>query len=151
MTTFTITGDDTLVISDRVITDIADGDASTITFATNRVEVKTGKNQNTIFARNASGDNADVIVRVIRGSGDDNYLQGKVAESDRDFASTTLLSGSFVKRMGDGEGAVRNDTYTLTGGMIVKRVDAKENPEGDTEQAVSIYTMKFAQGIRSIQ
>lgn len=151
MATFTITGDDTLVLADRVITDLADNDNSSITFANNRVEVKTGKNQNTIFARNATGDNADLSIRVIRGSNDDNFLQGKIAESDRDFASTPLLSGSFVKRMGDGEGVVRNDTYTLTGGMIVKRVDGKENSDGDIEQAVSIYNIKFAQGIRSIQ
>ena len=151
MTTYTITGDDTLVIADRVMTDLADGDNSAITFANNRAEMKTGKNGNSIFARNANGDNADLSLRVIRGSNDDNYLQSKIAESDRDFASTPLLGGSFVKRMGDGEGAVRNDTYTLSGGMVMKRVDGKENSDGDIEQAVSIYTMKFAQGIRSIQ
>ena len=151
MTTFTITGDDTLVLGDRVITDLADADNFAITFANNRVEVKTGKNKNTIFARNATGDNADASIRLVRGSSDDRFLQGKIAESDRDFAATPLLNGSFVKRMGDGEGSVILDTYIMSGGMIVKRVDGKDNSDGDIEQGVSVYTMKFANAVRSAQ
>ena len=151
MTTFTITGDDTLTLAGRVLNDLADADNVSVVFPNNRVESKTGKNENTIFARNMTGNNADVTIRVIRGSSDDRFLQGKIATSDKDFAATVLLDGGFVKRLGDGQGNVILDTYTMLGGMNMKRIDAKDNSDGDTEQGVAVYNLRFAKVVRSAQ
>jgi len=151
MTTYTITGEDTLTIADRVFTDIADADNSTITFPNNIVEMKTGKNQNSIYARNATGDNADMVLRLVRGSSDDIFLQRKIASMLSDFASTTLLIGEFVKHLGDGQGNKIRDVYTLAGGVIVKKVEGKSNSDGDIEQGVAVYNLKFANAVRSAQ
>jgi hypothetical protein len=151
MTTYTITGEDTLTLDNRVFTDLADADNSTVTFPNNIVEMKTGKNKNTIYARNATGDNADMILRLIRGSSDDRFMQGKISSTQADFASTNLIAGEFVKRLGDGQGNIIRDVYTLAGGMIVKKVDGKENSDGDIEQGVAVYNLKFANAIRSAQ
>ena len=151
MTTNTITADDTLTLFGRVFNDMADGDVSTITFPNNLVEMKTGKNRNTIFSKNTTGENAEMVLRLIRGSSDDQFLQGKLSTSVTDFASTVLATGEFVKRLGDGLGNVARDVYTLGGGVIMKNVEAKENVEGDIVQGVSIYNMKFATVVRSIQ
>ena len=51
MATDTITGQDTLTLYDRVFLDLADGDASTITYPNDMVAVSTGKNGNTIFTK----------------------------------------------------------------------------------------------------
>ena len=48
MAVFSLTGEDTLVLWDRVFTDLADDTVSEFTFPNNLVTVKTGKNQNTI-------------------------------------------------------------------------------------------------------
>ena len=145
MATATITGDDTLTLFDRVFTDLADGDTSAITFPNELATVKTGKNKNTIYAKNESGKNADLVLRINRGSSDDRFLQSKLASQNRDFASFTFAEGTFVKRVGDGQGNVSNEVYALRGGVFTREVDGKENVEGDTEQAVAIYNLRFAE------
>ncbi len=151
MTTFTITGDDTLTLySGRVFTDLADDDVSTITFPADLVTLKTGKNKNTVYAKNEEGNNVQLVLRVIRGSSDDRFLNTQQATSDRDFAATELANGEFVKRLGDGQGNVVSDNYVLQGGIIMRRVDSKENVSGDTEQAIVVYTLMFALGTRNI-
>lgn len=151
MPTFTITSEDTITLWDRVFTDLADDDSTAITFPNDNVKVKTGKNKNTIFAKDETGNNANLVLRVIRGSGDDQFVQTKLSQMEADFVSTTLCNGEFVKRLGDGQGNVKRDVYTLLGGVIVRRVDGKENSSGDTAQAVSVYNMTFAQAARIIQ
>lgn len=151
MTTFTVTSDDTLTLWGRVFNDFADDDVSSVSFPNNAVSVKTGKNQNTIFAKDEKGNNANVVVRLMKGSSDDQFLQGKISAMEADFVATELATGEFVKRLGDGQGNVARDVYTLLGGVIVKRVDGKENASGDTNQGVAVYNMVFAKAVRSIQ
>jgi tRNA splicing ligase len=151
MTTFTLTGEATLTLYDRVFTDLADGDVSTVTFPNNLVELKTGKNRNTIYSRNAMGENGEMVLRLVRGSSDDRFLQGKLSLMERDFISSELCNGQLAMRLGDGNGTVVTDVYTLGGGLITKKVEGKENVEGDTTQAVSVYNLKFANVTRSAQ
>ena len=87
----------------------------------------------------------------MKGSSDDQFLQGKISAMEADFVATELATGEFVKRLGDGQGNVARDVYTLLGGVIVKRVDGKENASGDTNQGVAVYNMVFAKAVRSIQ
>lgn len=149
--TDTITGDDTLTLFDRVIVDLADNDTSTITYPNDLMTMTTGKNGNSIYAKNEQGSNADLVLRVIKGSSDDRFLQQKLTQANSDFAGQELATGEFVKRVGDGLGNVVRDVTTLRGGMFMRRVDNKENVSGDTEQSVSVYRMKFARAQRSIQ
>ncbi len=146
-----ITGSDTLTLFDRVILDFADDDVSTFTYPNDLVTMKTGKNKNTIFAENAPGANVDAVIRLIKGSSDDQFLQGKLIENGSDFAGTVLASGQFVKRLGDGFGNVSRDVTTLGGGIFTRNIDSKANSSGDTVQGVAVYNMKFAQADRSIQ
>lgn len=151
MTTNTITGADTLTLYGRVITDLASGDVSTITFNNDRVKMKTGKNKNTIYSRDSSGQNAEMVLRLNRGSSDDQFMQSQIAASDADFAATILATGEFVKRIGKGDGSSIRDVYTLQGGMVSREVDTKGNSDGDIEQGISVYRMGFAYTVRSIQ
>jgi hypothetical protein len=148
---FNVTSDDTLTLYDRVFNDLSMDDVTTITFPNEVVMTKTGKNENTIFARNSVGNNAVLVLRLMRGSNDDQFLQAKIADAQKDFVAQTLAKGQFVKRLGDGEGNVVNDVYTLLGGVITRNVDGKENVSGDVVQAESVYTITFASAQRSIQ
>ncbi len=147
----TITGDDTLTLFGRVITDLASGDTSVLDFPNETTKIKTGKNGNTIFAEDQTGKNATLVLKVMRGSDDDVFLLGKKQASDNNYVGTVLASGSFVKHLGDGQGNRKSDVYALSGGMFQKNQPAKENVEGDTEQGISVYTMIFASAQRSIQ
>lgn len=150
MATTTVTGNAVATLFDRNLVDMADGDNFSITFPNDLMAVTTGKNGNTIFAKNETGNVANVVVRINRSSSDDRFLAGKLAEMERDPATFTLAEGEFVIRSGDGQGNVFNDIYTLQGGVFVRKVDGKENLNGDTEQAVSVYNMTFARASRSI-
>lgn len=151
MSTVTITSNDTLVLNGRVFVDFAVDDTTAISFPNELVTVKTGKNGNTIYAQNQQGLNANLVLRLMRGSSDDQFLQAIIQSTLADFPSTVLLSGSFVKRLGDGQGNVLSDVYSLAGGVISKPVEGKENVSGDVTQAESVYNIKFAQGLRIIQ
>ncbi len=77
-------------------------------------------------------------------------MNGLLAQQQNNFAGWPLAIGEFVKKLGDGLGNITSDTYVLSGGVFTKQVEAKMNVEGDTEQSVSIYTMKFSNSPRAI-
>jgi len=150
MTTYTVTSNDTLTLNGNVFNDLAFDDVTNITFPNELVNRKTGKNGNTVFAQNAQGFNGDLTLKLMRGSSDDQFMMGILNSQPADFPSTTLLAGTFVKRLGDGQGNVISDVYTLSGGVITKPVEGKENVSGDTAQGEAIYMVKFASAIRTI-
>lgn len=145
-----LTGDDTIVVAGRVLTNFGDADNASLAFPNELATVKTGKNGNAIFALNEMGRQADIILRIIRGAPDDLFLNTLLVRQRQDFATFILMTGQFVKRVGNGLGAVAADTYLMQGGIFSKQVEAKSNVEGDTEQSLSIYNIKYAQAIRSI-
>ena len=150
MATSSLTGSDTVTINDRVFADFGDGDIVTLTYPNELVTPKTGKNGNSIYAFNETGRQADVEIRVLRASPDDKFLNSIKLGMESDFAAFTLLTGQFVKRVGDGLGNVSNEIYNLSGGVFSQSVDTKSNVEGDTEQALSIYRIKFTNAPKSI-
>jgi len=143
-------GSDTIILDTRIMKDFGDGDTTVLTFPNNVVEAKRGKNGNVLFALNSTGKVANVVVRVLLGSDDDKYLNSRLQEYLNDPAAFILFSGEFIKRSGDGAGNVTNIVYQLSAGAIQKMVEGKENVEGDTEQAIAIYTMVFANGDRAL-
>lgn len=150
MNQVSMTGSDTHKINDRIITDLGDGDVSALTFPNEIATVKTGKNDNSIFALNASGQQAEQSMRVIRGSPDDKFLNNILETQMQNFAGFVLMNGEFVKQVGDGQGNVTADLYICSGGIMSKRVEAKSNVEGDTEQSLAVYSIKWAKAIRVI-
>lgn len=148
MSTVAMTGSDSAKINNRILSDFATGDYAALTFPNDIAAVKTGKNGNSVYSLNSTGDQADLVLRVIRGSPDDKFLNNLLAIQQNSFASFVLMQGEFVKRVGDGQGNVTNDTYITAGGIFSKRIEAKANAEGDTEQSVAVYHLKFANAPR---
>lgn len=150
MLTIAMSGADTINLNSRVLADLADGNVAELTFPNDIANVKTGKNGNSIYGLNESGKQCDLLVRVIRGSSDDKFLNGLLAQQQNNFAGTVLLIGQLIKKIGDGRGNVTSDTYVLSGGVFVKQVEAKSNVDGETEQSISIYTMRFSNSPRAL-
>lgn len=151
MTTFTVTGNDTLVLNDRVFNDLATGKVTEVSLPNELVNVKTGKNKNSIIALNQQGYNGKLTVKLNRGSSDDQFLAAILSAMTGNFVATSLIGGSFTKQIGDGNGNVVNDVYTLGGGIISKIPGGEENVEGDTAQAEVTYEIKFCNCGRSIE
>lgn len=150
MSTVSLTGNDTIYINNRLLNDLADGDAVNLTRPDDIASVKTGKNGNSIYALNESGKKVEVSLRVVRGSSDDKFLNGLLVQQQANFAGFILMNGEFTKRTGDGQGNVQGDTYILGGGVFIKETEAKSNSEGDSEQSITIYTMQFSNAPRAI-
>lgn len=150
MPTVAMSGNDTIIINSRTFADFADTNVVELTFPNDIANVKTGKNGNSIYGLNESGRQCEVKIRVVRGSSDDKFMNALLSQQQLNFAGFTLVIGTFVKKIGDGAGNITSDTYVLSGGVFTKQVEGKSNVEGDTEQSVSIYTLKFSNAPRAI-
>lgn len=145
-----MSGADTVLINNRVITDLADADCVALTFPNDIANVKTGKNGNSIYGFNATGKQCEVVMRVVRGSADDKFLNNLIAQQQLNFAGFILMIGEFTKKLGDGSGTISSDTYIMSGGIFSKAIEAKSNVEGDTEQSICMYHLKFSNAPRVI-
>lgn len=150
MSTVALSGSDTIMLNNHVFADLADGNAIELTFPSDIANVKTGKNGNSIYGLNEMGKQCEVKMRLVRGSNDDKFMNGLLAQQQANFAGTVLMFGSFIKKLGDGQGNITSDTYIMSGGVFTKQVEAKTNVDGETEQSISMYTMKFSLSPRVI-
>lgn len=150
MSTVALTGSDTVNINNRIFANFADGNIAELSFPNEIANVKTGKNGNSIYGFNATGAQCELKLRIIRGSADDQFLNNLLAQQQANFAGFVLMIGQFVKKLGDGAGNITNDTYIMSGGIFTKQVEAKSNTDGDVEQSVSMYTLKFSNSPRVI-
>lgn len=150
MAVYGLTGNDTLTINGKVLEEFADQSTITIEFGNSRIGHTTGKNNNTVYATDKQGENATLTLRMILGGKDDRFLNGLSVLQNRDLPSFQLLTGTFTKRVGDGQGNVKFINYALKGGVFENFVNASENLQGDTEQGIAIYTLWFAQAERGI-
>lgn len=150
MSTIALSGNDTISINNTVLTDLADGNVAELTFPNEIASVKTGKNGNSIYGLNESGKQCEVKLRVVRGGATDKFLLSLLVAQQANFAGTVLMIGQFIKKLGDGAGNITSDTYILSGGIFTKIPEAKSNTEGDTEQSIAMWIMKFANAPRAI-
>lgn len=148
--TIALTGNDSIIIDGLPLVNLANGDVGTLTFPNDITSATTGKNGNSIIALNETGKIAELSIRVLRGSSDDKTLNSKFKTMEADLPSFTLLTGSIVKRIGDGISNVVEDTYSLSGGSFSKRVETTSNVEGDIEQGVSVYNIRFTNSSRNL-
>jgi hypothetical protein len=150
MATVALSGNDTVVINNRTFADFGDGNVVELTFPNDIATVKTGKNGNSIYGLNETGKQCELKIRLVRGSSDDKFMNNLLQQQNSNFAGFPLLIGQFIKKIGDGLGNVTSDTYILSGGLFTKQVEAKSNVEGDSEQSISVYMMKFTNSPRAI-
>lgn len=150
MAAVAMSGSDTININGTLLVDLADGNVVELTYPNEIANVKTGKNGNSIYGLNESGKQCEVKVRVLRGSTDDKFLNGLLSQQQANFAGFPLMIAQFIKKIGDGKGNITSDTFVLSGGIFMKQVEGKSNVDGDTEQSVSIYMMKFSNSPRAI-
>lgn len=151
MSTVAMSGDDTLILNNRILTDFADQDCAVLTFPNKIAAAKTGKNGNTIYSMNQMGKQAELSMRIIRASADDKFLNNLLSQQQGNFSGFPLLIGSFIKNIGDGQGNVAKDTYQTSGGIFLEIPMAKTNTEGQEEQSVAIYKLLFSLAPRVIR
>lgn len=150
MSKVVLTGNDIISINDRNITDLADGAVATLSFENDISTVTVGKNGNAVYSLNESGNVATLTLRVLRGGEDDIFFNSLFTLMKRDLPSFPLMYGEFIKRVGDGQGNVKKDTYSLSGGIFTRQPDVSEDKSGAVDQAITISTFQFANSPRVI-
>ena len=145
-----LTGKDTIIISGRVLNDFADGDTCKLDFPNDLSVVKTGKNGHSIFAFQYSGLQCTVELRVLLGGSDDSFLNALLSSFVSNPPAFTLLTGEFIKNVGDGTGNITPVSYIMSGGTFKKQVPAVENADGDTNQAIAVYSLHFTNAPRAV-
>lgn len=149
--TQTLTGDDTLVINERSFTDFANGNVGELTLENDYATLAVGKNRNIIIAKDEQGNVVGLTLRLIKGSPDDIFLNTYFNTYRADSATFVLGAGKLEKRLGDGQGNVLYDTYYFTGLHFVRPPFAAViNANGDTDQAVTVYTLRGLIGDRAL-
>jgi hypothetical protein len=148
--TVSLTGSDTVVINGRVLHDFANGDVATLTFDGDLVKATPSKNGNVIYSLDVAGLMSKLELKLLLGSPDDRYINSLLAGQIRDLSTVVLASGSFVKRVGDGQGNVTNVIYNTLGGVVQKFPGAKINTSGDSEQSVAVWMFQFGNNSRAL-
>lgn len=150
MSIVALTGKDTITINGRNFNDFADGVVAEITFPNDLVQIKTGKGGNTLYGLNNTGRQSELKLRVILASPDDIFLNNLLLTMKSNFAAFALMTGVFVKNVGDGLGNIKTATYVMSGGIFKREVNAMENSDGDPSQSVSEWTLMFSNAPRGI-
>lgn len=135
--------DDLMNVNGRIMADLTDSDVCVIELPNKIVNGKKGKNGNIVFSYNTTGEQANVKLRVLKGSPDDKFLNEQINLYRNNKAGYILMTGSFTKRLGDGTGKITNEVYNFSAGIIDQIPGAKDNPEGDTEQGTSEYNILY--------
>ena len=139
MPSISFTGNDAIVFSGVPLTDFGDGDVLTIDWGSDISTTRVGKNGNVINARNAEGDLADVVIKVLRGSDDDIMLNAIEAAYSGNPPAFVCPAMTATKMVGDGTGNIVRDSYALAFLTPKRHVNMKENVSGDTEQALAVH------------
>lgn len=145
-----LTGDDVIIIKERQLADLADGDVVVLDTPNNIAEGKRGKNGNVIIAYNATGKVITATIRVLKGSSDDKFLNREFNTYINNRVGYIMMTAEFIKKVGDGAGNITSEIYTMSAGFVTKFPGSKENVEGDTEQGVSIYEIQFMNTDRAL-
>lgn len=149
--TVSLTGNDSIKIAGRIFTDLANGDAVQFEPPNNIGEADKGKNGNAIFALNETGTIVEVTIRLILASPDDKFLNSQIALWRNDTATYPLMGAEFTKRTGDGRGQVNNVIYKLSGGYPMRYPAQSTNVEGNVEQSIAVWQLRFANADRIIE
>ena len=150
MSIVSLTGDDTVQLNGVTLVDFADGDTAVLDFPNDLANVKTGKDGNSIYALNNTGRQCTFVLRLLRGGADDKFLLSLFNQWLNNPAGFALLTGEFIKNIGDGQGNITQDIYQLSGGIFKHSQNAKENAEGDVEQAIVVWNMLFTNAPRQL-
>lgn len=146
-----VAGKDVLIINGQVFKGYADADAIKFEPQGPISQMKVSKDGNSIYSMQYSGIMAKLTLRLVRASFDDQTLNSLLQQWIGDPTSFVLMSGSYVKRVGDGKGNVTSEVYQLAGGVFESIPGGLSSMDGSIEQSVTTYTLLFRNDARLMQ
>lgn len=148
------TANDVIVASDYngdwILSDFADGTVAELSAPNELSAITTGYNGNSLGSHNEPGRQRDLTLRVVKGSSDDKRLNVSYnlwKNRDRKFKPLTI---TFTKNIAHSDGSITNDKVTCWFGLPTGQPTQMVDTNGNTEQVVSIYTIRFGNSERSM-
>ena len=126
------------------LSDFADGGIAELSAPNELATVTTGYNGNALGAHNEPGRQRRLTIRLIKASGDDKRLNESYELWKQRDMRFKPFKGYFTKNIGHSDGTLTQDTtecyFGLPAGVPVPTTDTT----GNTDQAVSVYEIVFA-------
>lgn len=143
------TGQDIIKYKDRILNDFANGDVAIITYPNELHGMANGKNGNAMAAHNEQGNQAELQLRVIKGSPDDKYLNSEVIAWKTHSPSFVPANAELTKVISVDNG-LTNEITSLGFLIPSANIETKTNTDGDTEQVVSVYRFRAGRSERAL-
>lgn len=148
------TSNDTIVCTDYqgkwVLNDFAAGAVADLTAPNDISSTTTGYNGNSLGAHNEPGRQRECSLRLVKGSSDDKrFNQNYNLWKDR-RSTFKPLKMSFTKNVAHEDGSITKDTVDCFFGLPAGQPSQTINTEGDTEQVISVYMLRFGNSERSL-
>ena len=110
----------------------------------------TGYNGNSLGSHNEPGRQRELSLRLVKGSNDDKRLNKAYNMwKNRDLRFRPLKM-SFTKNVAHSDGSVTVDTVECFFGLPTGQPTQMQDTAGNTEQVVSIYSIRFGNSERSM-
>lgn len=134
-----------------IISDLANATVVELAADTELSTITTGYNGNGLGAHNEPGRQRLATLRLVKASGDDKRLNENYTLWKNRDSNFKPLKASFTKQIAHSDGSISTDTLYCYFGLPSGQPGASQNTEGDTEQVVSVYTIRFADHDRVIK
>lgn len=139
---------DSLRLNNQIISTFGQGDCGKITFPNELIMTDVDKQGNGLLALNQKGLIAELEVRLVMAGTDDQYLNSLLAQLLS--GTPTIMTGVFTKNFADQNGNVTSVQVQLNGGSVRKGVDMIISADGNIEQTIAIWPLRFATWSRLI-
>lgn len=127
-----------------ILSDLASANVTEFAADNELSTTTTGYNGNGLGAHNEPGRQRMGTLRLVKASGDDKRLNENYTLWKNRDSNFKPLKASFTKRIAHGDGSITEDTLYCYFGLPTGQPGQLNNTEGDTEQVVSAYTIRFA-------
>ena len=127
-----------------VLTDFANATVTEFGPDNDLSSLTTGYNGNGLGAHNEPGRQRTGTLRLVKASSDDKRINENYTLWKNRDSKFRPLKASFTKRIAHEDGSITEDTLYCYFGLPAGQPVQANNTEGDTEQVVSVYTIKFA-------
>lgn len=133
-----------------ILSDFADGTVAELAAPNELSTITTGYNGNSLGSHNEPGRQRELTLRLVKGSNDDKRLNKAYNMwKNRDMRFRPLKM-SFTKNVAHSNGSITVDTVECFFGLPTGQPGQMQDTAGNTEQVISIYSIRFGNSERSM-
>ena len=133
-----------------LLSSFASGAVAELTAPNELSTITTGYNGNSLGSHNEPGRQRECTLRLVKGSEDDKRLNKNYNLWKNRDSKFKPLSMAFTKHIAHSDGSITKDTVECFFGLPSGQPTQATNTEGDTEQVISVYVLRFGNSERSM-